>query len=113
MNTYRRIYQRIRYGHNLITSNDITVKNDLSCDKIKNGVILNKNNPTQIIDDIDSELNINDGQIKGHNDRLWYFSEFGEEEEIHVKVMLGYMKESERLEKHIIQGSFRTYPKFV
>ena len=115
---YRRIYQRIRYGHNLITLNDITVKNDLSCDRVKDSIILNKDSPTQNIDDIDNELIINDGQIKRYNDRIGYVTAIDEEEEIYVKfnkinVMLGDMKESERLEKHIIQDSFRIYPKFV
>lgn len=115
---YHLMYKRIRYGHNLIIFNDINVNTDKNTSETNNNIILNKNNPTQNTDDIDSELIINDGQIKRYNDRIRYVTAIDEEEEIFVKfnkinVMLGDMKESDRLEKHIIQDDLRIYPKFV
>ena len=115
---YHLIYKRIRYGHNLITVNDIDVHTDKNSRETNTNIMLNKNNPIQHIDDIDSELIINDGQIKRYNDRIRYVNAIDEEEEIFVKfnkinVMLGDMEESDRLEKHIVQDNLRIYPKFV
>lgn len=115
---YHLIYKRIRYGHNLITFNDIIVSLNKHTNETSNVNISNENNSTQNVDDIGSELIINDGQIKRYNDRIRYVTAIDEEEEIFVKfnkinVMLGDMKESDRLEKHIVQGDVRIYPKFV
>lgn len=105
---YRRIYQRIRYGHNLLLWSVPTGN-------------ISKRSPTgENLDNIDSELFIEDERTRMYNDRIVSATSMDEEDEIFIQfnkidVMLGDMLESNELEKYIvpIKEFPRVCPKFV
>lgn len=121
---YLRLYQRIKNGHNLLLSN-----NDIPHKETDNKLF--GRSTVGNLDDIDSELIVDDGFTKRYNDRIGYMAAIDEEDEIFVKfnkisVMLGDMRESDLMDRFIKQvkpkiaytndqpeDSGRIYPKFI